>query len=102
MSMVETVARAIWNRLREDEDRCDMELEDMGGRHPVWDYARAAIAAMQGEPVAWMYERKAECWPPAPSVITGARWDKNENTRPFWTETPLYALPLAPDADHAN
>ena len=40
------VARAIWNIRREDEDRCDMELEDMGSDHPVWDEADAAIAAI--------------------------------------------------------
>lgn len=40
------VARAIWNLRREDEDRCDMELEDMGDQHSVWEEADAAIAAM--------------------------------------------------------
>lgn len=39
------VARAIWNIRREAEDRFDMELEDMGDDHPVWDEADAAIAA---------------------------------------------------------
>jgi hypothetical protein len=42
----ERVARAIWNLRREHEDRCDMELEDMGADHPVWAEADAAIAAM--------------------------------------------------------
>jgi hypothetical protein len=40
------VARAIWNIRREDEDRCDMELEDMYPEHSVWREADAAIAAL--------------------------------------------------------
>lgn len=51
---VEAVARAIWAIRREHEDRCDMELEDMGAQHPVWEEARAAVAAIaaqQGEGV---------------------------------------------------
>lgn len=42
---LEAVARAIWNIRREDEDRCDMELEDMGEDHSVWAEAQAAIDA---------------------------------------------------------
>jgi len=45
--LLEKVARAIWNVRREEEDRCDMELEDMGDDHPVWDEAEAAVAAIQ-------------------------------------------------------
>jgi len=45
--MREAVARAIWNIQREEEDRCDMELEDMGPRHSVWAEADAAIEAMK-------------------------------------------------------
>lgn len=44
--MIEAVARAIWEIRREEEDRCDMELEDMGASHSVWTEARAATAAM--------------------------------------------------------
>lgn len=43
----EAVARAIWNIRREEEDRCDMELEDMGADHSVWTEADAAIGAMR-------------------------------------------------------
>lgn len=43
----EKVARAIWNVMRDHEDRCDMELEDMGTDHPVWAMADAAIDAMK-------------------------------------------------------
>ena len=46
-SMVGRVARAIWSVRREEEDRCDMELEDMGRDHSVWAEARAAIEAMR-------------------------------------------------------
>jgi hypothetical protein len=42
----EVVARAIWNIRREDEDRCDMELEDMGKDHSVWREANAVIYAL--------------------------------------------------------
>lgn len=40
------VARAIWNVRRIEEDRCDMELEDMGRSHTVWDEARAVLAVI--------------------------------------------------------
>lgn len=43
----EAVARAIWNIRRDDEDRCDMELEDMGHEHSVWAEADAAIRALK-------------------------------------------------------
>jgi hypothetical protein len=43
----EAVARAIWNIRRDEEDRCDMELEDMAEDHPVWAEADAAIRALQ-------------------------------------------------------
>lgn len=52
---VEAAARAIWAIRREHEDRCDMELEDMGAHHPVWEEARVAVAAITakvGAPVA--------------------------------------------------
>ena len=44
--MREAVARAIWNIRREEEDRCDMELEDIGAHHSVWAEADAAIGAI--------------------------------------------------------
>lgn len=44
--LVEPVARAIWNVRREEEDRCDMELEDMGEDHSVWAEARAVLSAL--------------------------------------------------------
>lgn len=46
------VARAIWNIRREEEDRCDMELEDMGDDHSVWMEADAAIRALMDAPAA--------------------------------------------------
>lgn len=45
------------------------------------------------EPVAWMYERKPDAWPPASPVITQERWADDDGARPFWTETPLYTRP---------
>lgn len=46
-TLQERVARAIWNIQREYEDRCDMELEDMGRGHKVWELALAAMKAMR-------------------------------------------------------
>ena len=45
--MREAVARAIWNIRREEEDRCDRDLVDMGAGHSVWTEADAAIGAMR-------------------------------------------------------
>ncbi len=42
------VARAIWDVMREHEDRCDHALEDVEPKHQVWDCADAAIKAMHG------------------------------------------------------
>lgn len=42
------VARAIWDVMREYEDRCDHALEDVDPRHQVWDCADAAIKAVHG------------------------------------------------------
>lgn len=42
------VARAIWDVMREHEDRCDHALEDCEPRHQVWDCADAAIKAVHG------------------------------------------------------
>ncbi|WP_420213465.1 hypothetical protein ACN8ZM_40340 (plasmid) [Burkholderia aenigmatica] len=53
---VERIARAIWAIRRVDEDRCDMELEDMGESHAVWREARAIhalLAAHPGQPDCW-------------------------------------------------
>lgn len=47
-SCVESIARAIWSVRREDEDRCDMELEDMPKDHSVWSEARAVAAILFG------------------------------------------------------
>lgn len=45
--MQERIAWAIWNIRRGYEDRCDMELEDMGRGHEVWAEALAAMKAMR-------------------------------------------------------
>lgn len=42
------VARAIWDVMREHEDRCDHALEDAAPKHQVWDCADAAIKAVHG------------------------------------------------------
>lgn len=40
------VAEAIWNIRRENEDRCDIDLEDLDSSHSVWFEADAAISAI--------------------------------------------------------
>lgn len=42
------VARAIWDVMREHEDRCGHALEDVEPKHQVWDCADAAIKAVHG------------------------------------------------------
>jgi len=42
------VARAIWDVMREHEDRCDHALEDVDHKHQVWDCADAAIETALG------------------------------------------------------
>lgn len=48
----ENMARAIWNVMREYEDRCDIDLEEMGEKHHVWEIADAAIAASSEQQAA--------------------------------------------------
>ncbi len=65
--------------------------------HKAWRHyeeaARAAIAAMQGEPVAWMYKRYGRCHVSLMRVTSprDAFWG--------WIETPLYALLPAPTGE---
>lgn len=58
-----TVARAIWSIRREEEDRCDMELEDMPPSHSVWAEADAAIGAIE-QAVLQSPEVQARQWQP--------------------------------------
>lgn len=68
-------------------------------RHFVTE-AQAAITALdaargKAEPVAWMYIRKPEEWPPANPVVGLNKWKYDDPARPYWIETPLYAHPPA-------
>lgn len=92
----EAVARAIWALMREHEDRCDEELEDLSRYHPVWEYAdaaRASLAASAGsEPMFWvrlcsdgLYE----------GPIHNARIEKVRELSGAWS--PLYLLPSPPE-----
>lgn len=72
--------------------------------YPVWRLyrldAQAAIAALdaargKAEPVAWMYIRRPEEWPPANPVVGLNQWKHDDPARPYWIETPLYAHPPA-------
>ena len=49
------IASAIWSVRREEEDRCDMELEDLGQDHPVWAEADAVLAVVSGNAVTGKY-----------------------------------------------
>lgn len=71
--MQERIARAIWNIRREDEDRCDMELEDMGRRHPVWTEALAVMKAMR-EPNTRMLAAAQTAWRSDPEKKTSTLW----------------------------
>lgn len=42
------VARLLWSLAREEEDRCDMELEDMPTNHLVHRQARAIMRHLEG------------------------------------------------------
>lgn len=64
------------------------------------DFALVAIAALdaargKAEPVAWMYIRKPEEWPPANPVVGLNKWKYDDPARPYWIETPLYSHPPA-------
>lgn len=43
----EAIARAIWNVRRKEEDRCDMELEDLGTDHSVWEEASEVASILE-------------------------------------------------------
>lgn len=62
-AMIRKAAEAIWAIRREEEDRCDMSLDDMGGEESsVWHEAKAALEAAlpAAEPVAWQPRYKQE------------------------------------------
>ena len=46
---IKAIARSIWNIRREDEDRCDMEIEDLRESHSVFKEAEAAIESYKAE-----------------------------------------------------
>jgi hypothetical protein len=59
----------------------------------------AAIAAMRGEPVAWMYSNPSDPLPPSIQAQRHDAMDFIAMRRRGWTETPLYAWP-ATDAEN--
>ncbi|HXT81406.1 MAG TPA: hypothetical protein VN702_17720 [Acetobacteraceae bacterium] len=88
----EAMARAIWSIRREDEDKCDMELEDMGTQHSVREEARAARLAM-------LAVLDVEGWQVVPGAVTQTmivavrRLDWTSSTDIDWPEG--YAAMLA-------
>lgn len=45
-SLQTEVADALWMVLRECEDKCDLELSDIGTQHVVWQLANVAIGTI--------------------------------------------------------
>ncbi|MDX1035462.1 hypothetical protein GOL82_30645 [Sinorhizobium medicae] len=72
-TMIERVARAIWSVRREEEDRCDMELEDVGDDHSVWAEARTAIEEMR-KPTAGMRRAVGDIGGPQALAYAIAAW----------------------------
>lgn len=72
-TMIERVARVIWNIRRDEEDRCDMELEEMGNDHSVWAEARAAIEEMR-KPTASMKRAVGDIGGPQALAYATAAW----------------------------
>jgi hypothetical protein len=58
----------------------------------------AAIAAMRGEPVAWMYSNPSDPLPPSIQAQRHDAMDFIAMRRRGWTETALYAGPTPPDS----
>ena len=58
--LIKLVARAIWNIRRDNEDRCDMELEDIPISHSVWKEAEAAVVCIDAEHRAEIERLKSE------------------------------------------
>ena len=67
---INRAARALWSIRREEVDQCDLELEDLGKNHPIWQEARAAIAA------AWEW-RPIEEAPRDGTIVLVARYNAN-------------------------
>lgn len=97
MNEIERVARALCRA--DDIGNTDELFEG----HPLWaqyeDRATAAIAAMRGEPVAWMYSNPSDPLPPSIQAQRHDAMDFIAMRRRGWTETPLYAWP-ATDAEN--
>lgn len=70
------------------------------------DFAQAAIRALdaargKAEPVAWVYIRKPEEWPPANPVVGLNQWKYDDPARPYWIET-LEAAAIPPKPAQTN
>jgi hypothetical protein len=104
MNEIERVARAICEQHIRFVRRWDTSQERIKEMLPAavdhsWrdftDQATAAIAAMRGEPVGWLYTQRDGTGSaimtermPYPSIVTSKGW----------TETALYAGPTPPDS----
>lgn len=55
-SLQTEVAEALWMVLRECEDKCDLELEDVSSQHVVWQLANIAIGFIQSPPAVAVTE----------------------------------------------
>mgnify|MGYP001023474423 CR=1 FL=1 len=77
------VANAIWLIRREHEDRCDIELGKLDPGHPVWDEARAAVAALAArQPVGEPVEMSPEFTDTARAAIAWVLWHHQGGSSP--------------------
>jgi len=93
---IQAVARAVHGELSHIDVMKYLDMPDDTADR----VAQAAIAALdaargKAEPVAWMYIRKPEEWPPANPVVGLNKWKYDDPARPYWIETPLYFHPPA-------
>ena len=91
--MIERIARALWNIRREDDDRCDMELEGIPRTHSVWkEAAIARIDAERGkEAVALLHSDGY--W----TIAKSASPDLRERLKTFGCRVPVFLSPTIPE-----
>ncbi len=94
MNEIERVARAVHEELSHINIMAYLDMPtDTAER-----VATAAIAAMRGEPVAWMYSNPSDPLPPSIQAQRHDAMDFIAMRRRGWTETALYAGPTPPDS----
>lgn len=105
-AMIRKAAEAIWAIRREEEDRCDMSLDDIGGEDSkVWQEAKAALeaalSAAEPVPVAYRHTLHMELGQTDVEVNTSEKHPfgrPNVDYSPEYrvTTEPLYPAPAVP------